>query len=96
MVAVRYERRDLIWLDGPAGSWLSAILIGGSFIWFFVTDQEIFIPGLAGGELFTIFVSAFIVAIPITRIIAFAIARVKVISISATARVETKRKEPIP
>lgn len=97
-VAVRYTRRDLIWLDGQAGYWLGAILVGTSFIWFFVTDQEIFIPGLAGGELFTIFVAAFIVAVPVTRIVAFASARIKTISINpATAPAETaEREEPMP
>ena len=96
MVAVRYARRDLQWFDGSAGSWLGAILVGASFIWFFVTDQEIFIPGLAGGELFTIFVSAFIIAIPLTRIVAWVVARIKTISLGTTARAETKRKEPTP
>ena len=97
-VAVRYARRDLIWLDGTAGYWLGAILVGGSFIWFFVTDQEIFIPGLAGGELFTIFVVAFILAVPTTRMIAFGMARLKAISISpaAPAVEKSEREESAP
>ncbi len=97
-VAVRYARRDLTWLDGQVGYWLGATLIGGSFIWFFITDKEIFIPGLAGGELFTIFVAAFIVAVPFTRIVAFALSRIKIVSMSSSAApAETsKRKEPIP
>lgn len=70
-VAIRYHRHDLRWIDGPVGVALSGTLIGGSFIWFFVTDQEIFIPGLAGGELFTLFIVAFILAIPISRGLAF-------------------------
>jgi len=77
-VAIRYRRRDLIWLDGQPGIFLSMLLIAGSFIWFFVTDQEIFIPGLAGGELFTLFAIALILAAPITRVVAFALARVSV------------------
>ena len=70
-VAIRYDRRDLKWLDGQAGSATSILLIVGSFIWFFVTDKEIFIPGLAGGELFALFIVAFILAIPITRMLVF-------------------------
>lgn len=66
-VAIRYDRRDLKWLDRQWGVASSILLIAGSFVWFFVTDQEIFIPGLAGGELFTLFTAAFILAIPITR-----------------------------
>lgn len=70
-VALRYRRRDLMWLDGRIGIALSISLILASFIWFFITDQEIFIPGLAGGELFTIFFLAFLLAVPITRALAF-------------------------
>lgn len=96
-VAVRYTRRDLIWLDGTAGYWLGATLVGASFVWFFATDQEIFIPGLAGGELFTIFVAALIIAVPATRIVAFVLARIKAISISPTPRAKaTEREEPLP
>lgn len=67
-VAVRYARRDLLWLEGRFGYALGIGLVVGSFVWFFVTDKEIFIPGLAGGELFTIFVVAFIAAVPVTRL----------------------------
>jgi hypothetical protein len=70
-VALGYHRRDLIWLHGRASVLLSISLIVASFVWFFVTDQEIFIPGLAGGELFTIFILALLLAVPITRLLAF-------------------------
>jgi len=67
LVAAKYHRRDLLWTNSAIG----AFLIVASFMWFFVTDQEIFIPGLAGGELFTIFIVAFILATPITRALAW-------------------------
>ncbi len=89
-VAIRYNRHDLQWVDGQVGVALSTLLIVSSFIWFFVTDQEIFIPGLAGGELFTLFVIAFVVAIPITRVLAFALAQ---LSLPHFAR-NDKEKEP--
>lgn len=73
-VAIRYNRRDLIWLGGQAGIALSMVLIAGSFIWFFATDKEIYIPGLAGGELFTIFVFAIALTVPTTRALAFVFA----------------------
>lgn len=73
--AIRYDRRDLKWLDGQAGSVTSILLIAGSFVWFFVTDKEIFIPGLAGGELFTIFMIAFITAVPLTRLLVLVVAQ---------------------
>jgi len=91
-VASRYARRDLFWIEGQVGYGLCALLVAGSFVWFFVTDEEIFIPGLAGGELFTIFVAAFVLAVPVTRIVAFALARVRVLAhVQPTAR----EKEPL-
>lgn len=91
-VAVRYSRRDLLWTEGQVGYGLCALLIAGSFVWFFVTDEEIFIPGLAGGELFTIFVAAFIVAIPVTRVVSFALARIRAF---AAVQATTREKEPL-
>lgn len=91
-VAIRYNRRDLRWLDGQVGLALGALLVAGSFVWFFVTDEEIFIPGLAGGELFTIFVAAFIVAVPVTRVIALALSRVRV---AVPVRTNSREKEPL-
>jgi hypothetical protein len=75
--AVRYRRADLVWLEGRNGYVLNATFVIGSFIWFFVTDQEIFIPGLAGGEFFAIFAVALVCAVPITRIVAFIMARMR-------------------
>ena len=91
-VALRYNRHDLIWLDGQVGYAVSAAFIAGSFVWFFITDQEIFIPGLAGGELFTVFIVAFILAIPVTRTGAFAFERARGLA-SAQTR-PAREKEP--
>ena len=91
-VAVRYGRSDLVWLEERAGYAWSALLVAGSFVWFFLTDQEIFIPGLAGGELFTLFIAALVVAIPMTRFIAFFAARVR--SLAATPARAPQEKEP--
>lgn len=87
--AVRYRRADLVWLEGRNGYALSATLVVGSFIWFFVTDQEIFIPGLAGGEFFTIFALALFCAVPVTRIVAFVMTRMR-----APVVERTREKEP--
>ncbi len=76
-VAVRYCRQDLIWINGRGGYVFSVVVILASFIWFFLTDEEIFIPGLAGGELFVVFVSALIAAVPITRIINLILIRLR-------------------
>ncbi len=75
--AARSQRRDLLWFEGQAGYALGALMIAGGYVWFFVADEEIFIPGLAGGELFTLFVVAFVVAVPTTRAIAFALERAR-------------------
>jgi hypothetical protein len=91
-VAVRYHRRDLVWLDRRKGYALSALMVAGSFVWFFLVDQDIFIPGLAGGELFTLFAAAFVVAVPITRAIAFFAARVRALSAPERA---AREEEPL-
>ena len=91
-VAVRYGRSDLIWLEERAGYALSAVMVAGGFVWFFLTDQEIFIPGLAGGELFTLFVAALLVAIPLTRCVAFFAARVR--ALAAVPEHAPREKEP--
>lgn len=85
--AARYRRADLVWLEGRNGYVLSATLVIGSFFYFFIVDQEIFIPGLAGGEFFTIFALALVGAVPVTRIIAFVLARMR-------APVVSREKEP--
>ncbi len=86
-VAARYMRRDLLWFAPRIAYAFCALAVSGSFVWFFVTDAEIFIPGLAGGELFTIFVAAFGIAVPFTRGIAWVAARLR-----APARI--REKEP--
>jgi hypothetical protein len=90
--AVRYRRTDLAWLAGRNGYALSAVLVIGSFGWFFVTDQEIFIPGLAGGEFFTLFVIALGLAVPVTRGIAFAVIHGRA---PALAPRPAREKEPL-
>jgi len=90
-IATRYQRFDLQWFGGNAGYALSVALVVGSFVWFFITDQEIFIPALAGGEFFALFIGALILAVPLTRAMAFALAHGR-----AFARIAkpTREKEP--
>jgi hypothetical membrane protein len=88
-IAVRYRRSDLVWLEERPGYALSALTVAGSFV---MTDREIFIPGLAGGELFTLFVTALFVAIPLTRTVAYIAARVRLVA-AAPAR-SPREKEP--
>lgn len=92
-VAVRYSRLDLLWFHGRFGYAFGLLTVAGSFIWFFLSDQEIFIPGLAGGELFTLFVAAFIVAVPTTRIGALVAARVRALAVAPETR--AREKEPL-
>jgi len=92
-VAVRYGRLDLLWFHGRLGYAFSLLTVAGSFIWFFLSDQEIFIPGLAGGELFTLFVVAFFVAVPTTRLGAFVAARVR--ALAAAPETPAREKEPL-
>ena len=76
-VAVRHNRQDLIWINGRGGYVFGVLVLLASFIWFFLTDEEIFIPGLAGGELFVVFVSAFISAVPVTRLVNLVLIRLR-------------------
>jgi hypothetical protein len=92
-VAVHYERGDLVWFDGRGGYVFSLLAVAGSFVWFFLTDQDIFVPGLAGGELFALFTAAFVVAVPITRVLAFGAARVRA-TVAAPKR-PAREKEPL-
>jgi len=92
-IAIRYGRPDLLWFEGWFGYALSGGIIVGSFVWFFLTDQEIFIPGLAGGELFTLFVIAFVVAVPLTRAIAFAATRLRALALQPKS--PAREKEPL-
>jgi hypothetical protein len=92
-VAVHDHRADLLWLEGCRGYVLGALMIAGGYAWFFLVDQKIFIPGLAGGELFTLFAAAFVVAVPFTRMVAFFAARARA---PAVARKRAAReKEPL-
>lgn len=92
-VAVRNSRLDLLWFHGRLGYAFSPLTVAGSFIWFFLSDREIFIPGLAGGELFTLFVAAFIVAVPTTRIVALVAARLRALTVAP--KTPTREKEPL-
>ena len=92
-VAVHYQRADLLWLDGRRGYILSALLIAGGYVGFFLIDEKIFIPGLAGGELFTLFAAAFVVAVPITRVVAFFAARVRAPAV--VRKHAAREKEPL-
>lgn len=71
VVAAHYNHPDLPWFEKRAAYAFGGLAIASSFAWFFLTDEELFIPGLAGGELSSIFFAAFVVAVPATRIIAF-------------------------
>ncbi|MDE3091964.1 MAG: hypothetical protein KGJ80_21535 [Chloroflexota bacterium] len=92
-VAVHYKRLDLMWFEGHFGYGFSLLTVAGSFVWFFLTDREIFIPGLAGGELFTLFIVAFLAAVPVTRAIALVAARVRALALPPKR--PAREKEPL-
>ncbi len=91
-VAVRYQRCELLWLEGLAGYVLGAVCVAGGLAWFFLTDDEIFTPGLAGAELFAVFGAAFLVAILFARIIAFGLNWLR--SLAPVSRTQ-REKEPL-
>ncbi len=68
-VAARYDRRELKWFKGSAGFWLGPLAIAASLGWFLIADDQVFVPGLAGGELFLVFMVALWTAISCARLI---------------------------
>ena len=92
-VAVRYGRHDLVWIAERGGYWFGGTLIISSFVWFFLVDEEIFIPGLAGGELFAVFVAALLIAVPITRVVNAALVRLR--WLAALPKAPEREKEPL-
>ncbi len=91
-VAARYRNRDLIWFEGGTGYILGVVGVAGGFAWFFLTDDEIFTPGLAGAELFIVFAAAFLVAVVVTRMVSFCTNRLR--ALSPIPRPE-REKEPL-
>ncbi len=79
-VAARYRNCDLLWFDGGIGYLLGLLGVAGGFAWFFLTDDEIFTPGLAGAELFVVFAGAFLVAVIVARMVAFCLNRLRALS----------------
>ncbi len=77
--ATRSNRCDLLWFQGRAAYWFGGLLVAGGTFWFLLFDEEIFIPGLAGGELFAIFATAFILALSSTRFVNLVIIRLRLL-----------------
>lgn len=66
-VAGKYVRRELMLLPPRAAQSIGAVLLVAAFVWFFLAEPDIFIPGLAGGELLTFSIAAFVSALLVTR-----------------------------
>jgi hypothetical protein len=71
MAAAQNDLGDLVWVRGRSGVFLGLFLVLAAFLWFFWVDEEIFLPGLAGGELFALFIAAFVLALPVVRLLHF-------------------------
>ncbi len=52
----------------------------------------IFIPGLAGGELFVVFFAALLIAVPITRVVNLVLVRLRLVSVVPERK---REKEPL-
>lgn len=75
MVAARYARGNLLWFSPTYSFVLGGLATLGAFVWFFSFKEDIFIPGLAGGELAIEFGGAFLLAVLATRVISAVRAR---------------------
>ena len=54
---------------GRPGQGIGLFLVCGSFGWFFAVTPGLFAPGLAGGELSSLFVTAGLCALLVTRLV---------------------------
>ena len=92
-VAIRYNRRDLIWIEERGGYVFGVLTVSASFLWFFLTDEEIFIPGLAGGELFILFIAARLAAVPVTRVVHVLLVRARLLTVVPES--SAREEEPL-
>ncbi len=62
-VAGRGRLVGLMLLPAKPSMWLGVALVIGAYGWFFTIQPDLLIPGLAGGELFTLFLIGFLLAL---------------------------------
>jgi hypothetical protein len=65
-VAGRGRLVGLLLVPAKASMWLGVAMVSGAYVWFFTIQPDLLIPGLAGGELFTLFLTGFVLALLIT------------------------------
>jgi hypothetical protein len=58
-VASRARLIGLMLFSPQVSKWVGIALVGGAYVWFFASQPDLFIPGLAGGEFFTLFIVGF-------------------------------------
>lgn len=68
-VAGRERLVGLTILPGKITSRLGLFLLAVAYVWFFAVQPDLFIPGLAGGEFFTLFAAGFALAVLISIIL---------------------------
>lgn len=70
--AARNRKPAISWLGrwglGRLGMGAGLLLVGGSLAWFFAVTPGLFSPGLAGGELSTLFVAGGLSALLVARL----------------------------
>lgn len=70
--AARNRKPAISWLGpwglGRPGLGVGLLLVVGSFSWFFAATPGLFAPGLAGGELSTLFVAGGLSALAVARL----------------------------
>ena len=62
-VAGRGRLVGLMLFPAKVSEWLGLALLAGAYVWFFSVQPDLFIPGLAGGELFILFLGGFVTAV---------------------------------
>jgi hypothetical protein len=65
-IAGRGRLVGLMLLPARESRWLGLALVAGAYAWFFTFQPDLLIPGLAGGEFFTLFIAGFLLALMIS------------------------------
>lgn len=70
-VAARYGLRGMMLLPRRASTWVGLAIILFAYVWFFAVQPDLYIPGLAGGELSTFAVVAFTLAVAASFVLGY-------------------------
>lgn len=90
-VASRGRLLGLMLFPPRVSRWVGLLLLTGSYAWFFAVQPDLFIPGLAGGEFFTLFLLGFLLASTISAALGIIATRLSGLPVTRARRI----REPV-